>query len=107
MAPAAKPKTKQKMRAVTTRTTKCSRSVGTSTWLRGRSVGDVRRLGSTYPPPLRTNQRETKPAQIFDRTRIYDRIDARRDLSLGEVHWGHSPRWIAQGLCEMQSTQTQ
>jgi len=32
------------------------------------------------------NQRETKPAQIFDRTRIYDRIDARRDLSLGEVH---------------------
>ena len=26
-------------------------------------------------------------AQIFDRTRIYDRIDARRDLSLGEVRW--------------------
>src|SRR5262249_3831669 len=25
-------------------------------------------------------------AQIFDRVRIYDRIDARRDLSLGEVH---------------------
>ena len=27
-------------------------------------------------------------AQIFDRMRIYDRIDARRDLSLGEVHLG-------------------
>jgi hypothetical protein len=26
-------------------------------------------------------------AQIFDRTRIYDRIDARQDLSLGEVRW--------------------
>src|SRR5215813_5117971 len=25
-------------------------------------------------------------AQIFDHTRFYDRIDARRDLSLGEVH---------------------
>jgi hypothetical protein len=25
-------------------------------------------------------------AQIFDLPRIYDRIDARRDLSLGEVH---------------------
>src|SRR5215475_16222637 len=25
-------------------------------------------------------------AQIFDRMRIYDRIDARRDLSLGAVH---------------------
>src|SRR5262249_25585702 len=53
------------------------------------------------------DQRETKPAQIFDRTRIYDRIDARRNLSLGEVHWRHSPRWTAHSLCEVPSTQTQ
>src|SRR5499426_1671716 len=52
------------------------------------------------------SDRKTKSAQIFDRTRIYDRIDARRDLSLGET-FRPSPRRTAQGLCEMQSTQTQ
>jgi hypothetical protein len=33
---------------------------------------------------------------MLDRTRIYDRLDARRDLSLGEVHWDTAvvePRW--------------
>src|SRR5215469_12832903 len=62
-------------------------------------------------PPIRLHferiERETTPAQIFDRTRIYDRIDARRNLSLGEVHWQHSPRWTAHSLCVVPSTQTQ
>ncbi len=31
--------------------------------------------------------RETKPGADFEHTLIYDRIDVRRDLSLGEVRW--------------------
>src|SRR4029077_21068281 len=50
-----------------------------------------RRFGMKHP-----SDRETKPGADFDRTRIYDRLDAQRDLSIGEVHLGTAvvgPRW--------------
>jgi hypothetical protein len=44
-------------------------------------------------------------AEIFDSTRIYDRIDAWRDLSLGEVHLDTALVGPRKAFCEMQSTQ--
>jgi hypothetical protein len=44
-------------------------------------------------------------AQIFDRTRIYDRIDARRDLSIGEVYLDKAVVGPRKVLCRNASTQ--
>src|SRR5215813_9143989 len=44
-----------------------------------------------------SNESAGNQAQIFDRARIDDRIDAAGPLLRGKVHWGHSPRWTAQG----------